>query len=159
MMKGLVSTVCGVVIMGMVALPAVAEKDDPMEKAVKARQGFMQMNAFNMGMLAGMAKGEVAYDAATAGMAAKNLQLASMMKNKAMWPQGSGNDNPKLKTEALPAIWAEGSDIGNKVKAFGMAAEELAAVADQGLDQMKPKFAAVGKACKGCHEDYRAKKK
>ena len=71
----------------------------------------------------------------------------------------SGNDNPKLKTEALPAIWAEGSDIGSKVKAFGMAAEELAAVADQGLDQMKPKFAAVGKACKGCHEDYRAKKK
>jgi len=158
-MKRIAMVMGGVALLGSLVAPVWAAKEDPMEKAVNARQGYMKMNAFNMGILAGMAKGEAPYDAAMAGVAAKNLQLASMMKNKAMWPPGTSNDNQQLKTDALPAIWAEGSEIGAKAKAFGEAATELAAVVDQGVEQMKPKFAALGKACKGCHEDYRAKKK
>lgn len=158
-MKMMAKLVCGVALMGVVGAPVFAAGDDPMEKAVKARQGEMKVRAFNIGILAAMAKGKTEYDAAAASTAAKNIHLASMMKNGAMWPKGSDNTNKALKTEALPAIWQADSKIGEKAKAFAMAAEELAAVAGDGLDAMKPKFAALGKSCKGCHEDYREKKK
>jgi len=158
-MNRFATIVCGIAVLGVMSAPSYAAKEDPVTKAVKARQGYMKVNAFNMGILAGMAKGETEYDAALAGAAANNLHLSSQMKNKAMWPMGSSNANESLKTEALPAIWEEGSKVGEKSKAFATAAEALAAVADQGLDQMKPKFAELGKACKGCHEDYREKKK
>ncbi|WP_210397847.1 c-type cytochrome [Motiliproteus sediminis] len=158
-MKKVAKVVCGMALLGMVSAPVVAAGDDPMEKAVKARQGEMKVRAFNIGILAAMAKGKVEYDADAAATAAKNLHLASMMKNGAMWPKGSDNTNASLKTEALPAIWQADSKVGEKAKAFAMAAEELAGVAGNGLDAMKPKFAALGKSCKGCHEDYREKKK
>ena len=150
------NVVCGLALAGLFSATSQAATPDPMEKAVKARQGYMQVNAFNMGILAAMVKGEAPYDAEQAATAANNIKLSSMMKNKAMWVPGSGNDNPKLETKALPEIWMAGSDIGDKAKAFGNAASELAAVAGQGLDVMKPKFGDLGKSCKGCHKDYRA---
>ena len=149
---------CGLALAGLISAPALAA-DDPMAKAVKARQGYMQVLAINVGQLAAMAKGKKAYDAEAAQMAADNLKLAAQMKNGVMWPAGSGNDNNALETRALPKIWAADSKVGEKSKAFKMAAAELADVAGNGMEAMKPKFAALGKSCKGCHKEYRLKKK
>ena len=75
--------------------------------AVKARQAYMQLNGFYMGQLAAVAKGQVPYDAAQATGIANSLLALASMDVGAMWPPGSGNDNPALagKTRALPEIW------------------------------------------------------
>ncbi len=134
--------------------------DGHMEKAVKARQGFMQVVAFQLGPLGAMAKGEMEYDAEVAAANAANLQALANMNNGAMWPAGS--DNAALgedKTRALPAAWAADSKVGEKHQAWADASAELAAVAGNGLDALKPAVGAVGKSCGGCHDDYRAEKK
>lgn len=134
--------------------------DGHLEKAVKARQGFMQVVSFQLGPLGAMAKGEMEYDAELAAANAANLQALANMNTGAMWPAGS--DNAALgedKTRALPAAWAADSKVGEKHQAWADASAQLAAAAGNGLDALKPAVGAVGKSCGGCHDDYRAEKK
>ena len=79
------------------------------------------------------------------------------MRNGAMWPKGSDNVAKKGKTRALPAIWESGSKIGDASKAFGDAVKQLASVAGNGADALKPAVGALGKSCGGCHKPFRAK--
>lgn len=157
-MKSALFAAIGIAATGAIATSAIA--DGHIEKAVKARQGFMQVVAFNLGPLGAMAKGEMDYDAELAANNAKNLQALAVMNNGAMWPEGS--DNAALgedKTRALPAAWAADSKVGEKHEAWVDASAQLAEVAGNGLDALKPAVAEVGKSCGGCHDDYRAEKK
>lgn len=148
---------------GMTALAiasTAAIADGHLEKAIKARQGLMQVVAFNLGPLGAMAKGEMEYDAKTAATFAANLETLAKMDTGAMWPAGS--DNAALgedKTRALPAAWAADSKVGEKHGAWTEASTKLAAVAGDGLDALKGAIGDVGKSCGGCHDDYRAEKK
>ncbi|MGI9418692.1 MAG: c-type cytochrome [Geminicoccaceae bacterium] len=157
-MKSVLFAALGMVAAGAVATSALA--DGHIEKAVKARQGFMQVVAFNLGPLGAMAKGEMDYNAELAASNAKNIHALALMNNGAMWPEGS--DNAALgedKTRALPAAWAADSKVMDKHQAWIDASAQLAEVAGNGLDTMKPAVAEVGKSCGGCHDDYRAEKK
>jgi len=135
------------VILGLTATaitwsPVALSDDEASEKAIKARQGLMQVYSFNLGMLSAMAKGEQDYDAELAVIAAENLSAAASMNTGPMWPQGSSNEDHE--TRALPEIWST---------------YPLASVAGDGLDALKGGIGDVGKSCKGCHDDFRAKKK
>lgn len=157
-MKSALFAAIGIAVTGAVVTSALA--DGHIEKAVKARQGFMQVVSFNLGPLGAMAKGEMDYDAELAANNAKNLHALSTMGNGAMWPEGS--DNAALgedKTRALPAAWAADSKVGEKHQAWIDASANLAAVAGDGLDALKGAVGDVGKSCGGCHDDYRAEKK
>lgn len=157
-MKTALFAAIGIVATGAVATSAFAA--DPLEQAAKARQSLMQLVAFNLGPLGAMAKGEMEYDAATATTNAQNLEALSKLDQSGMWPEGS--DSASLgedKTRALPAGWAADSKAMEKHEAWAEASAQLAAVAGDGLDAMKPAVAEVGKSCGGCHDDYRAEKK
>lgn len=157
MKKALLATV-GLNALGLVSTAAVA--DGHLENAVKARQGFMQVVAFNLGPLGAMAKGEMDYDAKAASTYAANLETLSKMNTGAMWPAGS--DNAALgedKTRALPAAWAADSKVMEKHSDWAKASAQLAAVAGDGLDALKGAIGDVGKSCGGCHDNYRAEKK
>ena len=138
----------------------VAAKD-PFKKAIKARQGVMQVYAFNLGVLASMAKGKRDYDEKAAATAAKNLNLAAMMDNTALWPEGSDLTNKDLtvKTTAKKEAWTTWPKIGEKQEAFVQAAAKMADAAGGGLDSLRGAIGPVGKSCKGCHDDFRQKKK
>ena len=129
------------------------------DKTVKPRRAFFQLVLSNAGPLFGMLKGKMAYDADKAQTFANNLKLLTEMKNGHLWAKGSDNGNPALKgqTRALPAIWAAGSDIGAKSKAWKEAVAALAADAGKGKDAMVAKMKLVGAACSACHKQYRAK--
>lgn len=131
----------------------------PLEDTVKARQAYYQVVLSNSAPLFGMVKGSTPYDAAAAQTHANNLKLLTEMKNGHFWPKDSDNTNPELagKTRALPAIWADGSDVGAKGAAFGKAVAELVAVAGNGKEAMAEKMQLVGASCSACHKDYRAK--
>ncbi|PWR04067.1 cytochrome C554 [Meridianimarinicoccus roseus] len=133
--------------------PGLAFAQD-FEAALKARQGQFRIMALNLGVLGGMAKGEVAYDAALAELAAENLETISELHQAPLWPEGS--DNMAIDgTRALPSIWDDRADFLAKWDAFGKAAEQLEEVADEGQSALGPAVGAVGKACGACHDAHR----
>ena len=138
------------------ALPAIAMAD-ALEDAVEARQGYYQVVKHNAGMLFGMAKGDVAYDAATASAHAQNLSALSKLDTGSMWPQGSDKASLPGKTRALPVIWETFPAIMDKQADFVKASETLAANAGNGFDALRADVGALGASCKGCHDTYRAK--
>ena len=130
------------------------------EKQIEARQSFMRVYAFNLGLLGSMAKGETSYDAQLATDAAENLLANAKMKNSAMWPAGSDADAEGLKdkTWAKAVIWSNFAEVGEKHQALTDALTTMAAEAGNGLDAVRANMGAVGDGCKGCHESFRAPK-
>ncbi len=138
------------------ALGCVAQAQDagPFAMEIKARQGLMAYRAVNIGTLAGMAKGEVAYDAATAKTAADALLASASFDMSMLWPAGSDNSaNPK--SIAAAAIWADGSTIGDESAKFKAAAAAMAGAAGTDLAALQGAMAALGGSCASCHKAFR----
>lgn len=133
----------------LLAAPVMAD-----ESAIKARQGLMRIYAHSLGILGGMAKGEVEYNADAAQTAADNLLAAATINQSAMWPQGTDAESMPGKTTALPAIWEKFPDIATKGKALVDAATTMQANAGS-LDGIRANIGAVGGSCGGCHKAYR----
>ena len=136
--------------------PGIAA-DDPLEKAIKARQGEMQLRAFNAGPLFGMAKGQVEYDADLASKLAANLKQLLDLDNGRAWAGGSHNEAYPGKTTALKKIWDTYPEIAEYGKNYAKAVNALAAVAGNGQAALKSEIGNLGKACKACHDDFREK--
>lgn len=130
--------------------------DEPFKDEIKARQGYYQLIKYNFGVLGAMVKGKQEYNAEQATTAANNIYALSKINNSLLWPKGS--DNGKLdNTRAKPAIWNNFDDVMEKSSTWKGAVEKLASEAGNGLGSLKASFGPVGKACKSCHEDYKAK--
>ncbi|MEX0285966.1 MAG: cytochrome c [Paracoccaceae bacterium] len=156
-MKTALSLFTGLTLATVVATSALADghANKALMGAVKARKATMQLYAFNIGILGAMAKGDVEYNADAASAAATNLATLSSMNQMALWPPGSDNGALGDATGALPAIWADGSKVGEAGMAMATASASLAAVAGDGLDALRGGIGAVGKSCGGCHDTYR----
>jgi len=77
-----------------------------------------------------------------------------------MWPQGSDNATEGNATNrALPKIWESFPDVIEKADALKQASAAMAAVAGNGLGELQGAMGDVGASCKGCHDDYRAKRR
>ncbi len=126
--------------------------------AVKARQATMQLYAFNLGILGGMAKGAIEYNADAASAAATNLASLSSMNQMAMWPPGTDNGALGDATAALPAIWNDGGKVMEAGMSLATASAAMAEAAGGGLDGLRGAIGAVGKSCGGCHDTYRKPK-
>ena len=146
------------VFLGLTLAFSALAAGDPNEKAIKARQAVMTLQSWYAGPLFGMAKGDVDYDADMAAANAAHLNMMANVDGGAMWPQGTDNGAYAGKTRALPEIWTTWPAVGEKDQALKDAAAALAEVAGDGLDALRSKIGAVGKACKGCHDDFRAEK-
>ena len=133
-----------------------ADDDDPIAKAIKARQSGFQLYSFYAGQLFAMAKGEQEYNADLASAMANNLVAVTNLSNGIMWLPESDNVARKGDTRAKPEIWAEGSNVGEKSQALKDAALAVSIVAGDGLDALRGEIGTVGDACKGCHDDFRA---
>ncbi|MDH3264370.1 MAG: cytochrome c [Paracoccaceae bacterium] len=125
------------------------------EGAIKARKAHMQLQAFNLGPLGAMAKGEMPYDAAQASAAAGNLAALVSMNMGRYFPEGSAQGQAEG-TRALPAIWENGEDVMAKVAALNEAVTALNATAGTDLASLQGAMGAVGEACGACHKAYRA---
>lgn len=159
-MKKAVLVTLASVSLGATTFVSLAADEVKFANQIDARQSFMQVYRFNLGMLGAMAKGEMPYDAELASAAANNLLAASKMNNRAMWPAGSDMSAAGYEgvTWAKPEAWSEDSKTGEKSMALTEALESMAAVAGDGLGAVRGNMGAVGDGCKGCHELYRADK-
>lgn len=71
------------------------------------------------------------------------------------FPHGTGPEAGK--TRALPIIWEKPQDFQAAQKVFTDAAPKLLAAANAGdIGTVKTSFGEVGKACKNCHDTFRA---
>ena len=152
----IVTQLCLLLVGMSLIAPAFAGKD-PKMNAIKARQGEMQLRAFNLGPLFAMAKGKIDYDAELASTLAGNLKLMLDLNNGRAWAQGTDTEAYPGKTTALPEVWTTYPEIGEYGKKYVSAVNELTAVAGGGVDALKSKIGAVGKSCKGCHDEFREK--
>jgi cytochrome c556 len=155
----MIRIIAGTAIAAIALIGSSAGFAGEFDKPVKARQSLMQIYSFNLGMIGAMVKGEAEYDADMAKNAADNLLAAATMKNGPMWPKGSDAGALGDMTRAKPEIWSTYPRVAEKGKALATAAANMASEAGNGLDALKAGLGEVGKACKGCHEDFRVPKK
>ena len=125
----------------------------PEAMAIKARQSHMQLYAYNLGTLGNMAKGTVEFNADAAQGAANNLAALATLNQMSYWRPGTSNADSD-KTKALPAIWAEGSDVGTKAKGLVEATMAMQGAAGT-LEGVQASIGAVGGACGACHKAFR----
>jgi cytochrome c556 len=137
----------------LVLAPAASLAQD-YENQIAARQGQFKIMAVNLGVLGGMARGNMDYDAGLAETAAENLVTISRIDQSFHWPEGS--DNMALDTtRAQPTIWDDFDDFAAKWGDFGTAAEALVEVAGDGREALGPAVGELGGTCKACHEAHR----
>ncbi|MEY2942910.1 MAG: hypothetical protein RLY97_924 [Pseudomonadota bacterium] len=79
------------------------------------------------------------------------------VKVAGFFPKGSGAE-AGVKTEALPAIWEKPTDFKAASDKLVAAAAGLKAAAASGdMANVKAAIPALGGACKGCHDSFKAK--
>lgn len=146
----------GIAAAAIAATTAFAGGHDksPEQKAVDARKAHMQLYAFNLGILGGMAKGQVDYNADLASAVAGDLAALSKVSQAAYWPEGTSNADMEG-TRALPAAWENMEDTMKMGGDMVAAAEAMAAAAGT-LDGLKGAMGALGGACGACHKATRA---
>jgi cytochrome c556 len=137
------------------AVLADSHANNPFSAGIKARQAQMQIQSFNLGILGAMAKGEAEYDAEKATLAATNLMHSVSIHQPQAWAPGSDNSAVEG-TRALPEIWQNFPDVGTKSAELTAAAEEMKAVAGNGVEAVGAAMGRLGGACGACHKAYRA---
>lgn len=125
--------------------------------AIDFRQSAMKIYKWYMGPMGGMVKGKIPFDAAAFNNQAQGLATAASLDLGPGFPENSFSDM-ESETDAKPDIRENWADFESKYQAFREASEKLAATAAGGeMAAIKEQFAATGKTCKGCHQDYREK--
>lgn len=87
-------------------------------------------------------------------------QIEPLSRRLPSWfPKGTGPETG-VKTGAMPAIWAKPDAFRQAQQNFYGAAHQLTMVSGKGdLNATKAAVGALGRTCKGCHDDFRAKDK
>lgn len=148
-MKKMLVALAGVCTLGAAALASA----DPIDDAIEYRQAAFTLVRGNFAPMGAMVKGEVPFDSATfAEHAAKLVALTAMTADGFIEGSDVGD------TRAKPEIWDARAKFDTKMEGFRTAVGELAVAAESGdLGVIRPKFGAVAKSCKSCHDDFRTK--
>lgn len=141
----------------ILSVPAAFAADEAIKDAVEARQGYYKLLGANMGMLAGMAKGEIEYDAEKAKLHAGNIANLAKTNHGFLFVPGSSSEDLPGVSRALPALWKDMAGVGAAAKKYSEAAANIAKVAGEGRAALGGGVKMLGGSCKGCHDNYRAK--
>lgn len=151
MTKSIVAAVVGVALGGLAGIAAAQVKPDVL---VKQRQSAMTLIAKYWGPIAGMASGKVSpYNA---DVVSRN---ATYLENLAQMPWDGFHESTKgEKSRALPVIWEQKGKFDELAQRLQSETAKLGQVA-RAKDEagVKQQYAAVGKVCGACHENFREK--
>ncbi len=137
------------------ALSSATVAQDAFESQHEARHGVMAIMGISMGVLGGMARGRMDYDAEKAQTAANSILGVSMVDFLGFFPEGS-DEMSMDNTRATVAIWENAAGFTAEWAKVQMAAPALAEAAGQGKDAMVAALGDVGGTCRSCHKAYRA---
>lgn len=140
-----------VAVLGLHAAPASAQFAKP-EDAIKYRQSTMFLMSNHAGRLAGVVRGQRPFDAASVQADAALIETLSKLPFDA-YVAGTDKGAP---TRVKPEIWSNPDGFRNRAAEMQKAATALATAARGGsLEQLRPAFGELGRACKACHDDFR----
>ena len=121
---------------------------------VKQRQAAMSLIGKYWGPIAGMASGKVSpYNA---DVVSRN---ATYLENLAQMPWDGFHESTKdEKSRALPAVWSQKAKFDELAQRLQSETAKLGQIA-RAKDEagVKQQYAAVGKVCGACHDDFRQK--
>ncbi len=143
-------SICLALVVGGVSATALAASDP-----ILVRQKIMKANNAAARVAGGIIKGEIAFDAKVATAAIRTMNAAAYTYGN-YFPAGSETG---MKTRADPKIWSDMAGFEAKLAQFQKDTDAAAAAKPADLDAFKAAMGPVFKNCKGCHEDYRTKKK
>ena len=142
--------------LSLIPMVALAQEDTPEQIALEARHGYMLMLSTNLGPLAGMAKGDVPYDEATATFHANNLAALAGYEVEMHFLPGTAQGEIEG-SHALPAAWENLDDVRAKHEDLKKAAQAAPEGVKGGQENVAKVVQSLGLACKSCHDKYRAK--
>jgi cytochrome c556 len=151
------------IVLGLTAcISGIAYAQMKPETAIRARQSIMRVMVLNFGPIAQMAQGKVAFNKGVFTANALRLESVWAMNVARFFPAGSDKpvEGSKIAgfTRAEPAIWSQPDKFKMAQETLTQALDKLAAAAKSGDESaMKAAAGGVGKACKSCHDDFRAK--
>jgi len=128
--------------------PNLASADQAL---IDYRESVMESIGGHMSALVAIVKGNVPYTS-DAALHARAIEPLAKISGHIFPPESQTG-----KTEALPAIWEKPEKFKDAMTAFQTAAADLAKVADSDPKSMAPAVGALGKSCKGCHDDFKKK--
>lgn len=141
------------IVAALTALPAAAQFAKS-EDAIEYRQGAFFVMGQHFGRIAAVAQGKAPYDAKTTAENAAIVLTLSKLPFTAFVDGTQSGHNTKAKAE----VWSQRDKFDAAAKTMQDEVVKLDAAAKSGdLDQIKAAVGATGKACKACHDDYRAK--
>lgn len=123
------------------------------EVLVKQRQGAMTLIGKYFGPLGGMAQGRAPFDAKIVQRNADYLAVLTKMPWDGFDPSTKGE-----KTRALPEVYSNSGKFKEAAERLQSEVGKLQSVAKNGDEAAtKAQIGAVGKACGGCHDNFRQK--
>jgi cytochrome c556 len=143
-----------VAILGLGLVSSASAQVKP-EDEIRYRQSVMNVMGRAFGPMINMAQDKIPYDK---NVVAKNTPIVEMMAGLPWNSFGPGTDKG-APTKASPKIWTEQAKFKEAMDKAGQAIQKLSSTVKGGGDEKAVKAAVgdVGKACKGCHDDYREK--
>jgi cytochrome c556 len=142
------------VVIALGAMGGAALAQQKPEVLVKQRQSAMTLIGKYFGPLGGMAQGRVPFDAKVVQRNADYLATLSQMP----W-DGFDPATKDTKSAALPAVFNDSGKFKEAASRLTSEVQKLQQVAKSGDEgAVKAQIGAVGKACGGCHDNFREKK-
>lgn len=154
--KMLRATTAVIVALASLSVGAVFAANEPtkQEREVEYRQSLYTVMGGNFGPLGDMADGKVPYNAVEARKRADRVAFLAPMLKEAF----PADSNGVAHTAAKPEIWTDTVEFDKALQNLLDKSAALAAAAKTGdPDKLKDAVQDTRKACKGCHEKFRAK--
>ena len=127
------------------------------EDAIKYRQSGYAFMAWNMGRIKQNVEGNFNKDEVV--KAANAIQAIANSGMGALYLPGTDKGKGWEESRAKPEIWTDKEKMGKVATEFVKEANEMAKVAAGGdAGAVKAQLGKLGGTCKGCHDDFKAKK-
>jgi cytochrome c556 len=128
------------------------DKASEAEKAVQYRKAVFAAMGYNFKPLAGMVKGEIAWDNAEFVRRAKRVQALAEMP----WEGFQEGTADVGHSEAKAVIWDKGEEFRKLQDQLAKRTDALVQAAESGdRNSVRMRFKKVGKTCKSCHDDFK----
>jgi len=128
------------------------------EDQIRWRQSVMQTLGWSMGRIKANIEGT--YNKDQVIQAAYTIQALANSGSGGLFQPGTDTGKGWRETSVKPEIFTNGAKLKEVGTAYNKEANELAKVAAGGdAAAVKAQFGSLGKACKGCHDEFRKEEK
>lgn len=125
--------------------------------AIKFRQSGYAFMAWNMQRIKANVEGK--FDKDEVIKSANAIQAIANSGMGSLYLPGTDKGTGWEESRAKPEIWTEKDKLGKAAVAFNKEANEMAKVAASGnAAAVKEQLGKLGATCKGCHDDFKAKR-